>query len=282
LLFGSFPEPSVYVAALSVLFALDRLPSDIARAGGSTSITVFQPTSIDSRPLTHRELRSTAIVTQSSEEARKVWLAIKQYVKHEEDTFILPPSVIDSWVWHVDFRGPKSGDFSFGSLRNSNCCTDASRNLATARAIQQLEAAGGQARKVDWTVFEQAIKVTQGLIGVAARRAVRMETVLELQTRHMELSRQATNIMETVDVLFDPMRTCLCHSASERIEQDRLLIDSLILCGISIDTQPADTQQGHVGTTVMLIGATGRDGEILDIARELEKTMLYWINKLHQ
>jgi hypothetical protein len=98
LLFGSFPEPSVYVAALSVLFALDRLPSDIARAGGSTSITVFHPTSIDSRPLTHRELRSTAIVTQSSEEARKVWLAIKQYVNHEEDTFTLPPSVIDSWV----------------------------------------------------------------------------------------------------------------------------------------------------------------------------------------
>jgi hypothetical protein len=98
MLLGSFIEASTYVAALSVSFALDRILYGIDQAGASTSISVFHPTPIDSRPLTHRELVSTAIVAQSSEEARNVWLAIKQYVNHEEDTFILPPSVIDSWV----------------------------------------------------------------------------------------------------------------------------------------------------------------------------------------
>jgi Asp-tRNA(Asn)/Glu-tRNA(Gln) amidotransferase A subunit family amidase len=102
-----------------------------------------------------------------------------------------------------------------------------------------------------------------------------MGAVLELQTKQMELSLQATKIMETVDVLFDPVTTCLCHSASERMEQDRLLIDSLVLCGISVDPQLAATQQGHARTTVMLIGAKGSDGKILDVAREFEKTMSY-------
>jgi Asp-tRNA(Asn)/Glu-tRNA(Gln) amidotransferase A subunit family amidase len=102
-----------------------------------------------------------------------------------------------------------------------------------------------------------------------------MGAVLELQTKQMELSLQATKIMETVDVLFDPVTTCLCHSASERMEQDRLLIDSLVLCGISVDPQLAATQQGHARTTVMLIGTKGRDGKILETAREFEKTMPY-------
>jgi hypothetical protein len=275
LLVGIIPTTSASVAALSVSFALDCKLSGIVRAGASTSITVFHPTSVDSRPPTHRDARPTTIVAQSSEEARKVWLVIEQNASRQEDTFVLSRAVVNSWIWHVDFRGPKSGGFVFGSLRSSSCCSDASRHLPTARAIQQLEAAGGKAQEIDWSIFEEAEEVTRDLRLSAAKDTVSMKAGLELQTRHMQLSRQAAKILATVDVLFDPMATCLCHSASERAEQDHSLVDSLNFCSISVDPRLTQTEQGYIGTTIMLVGATGRDGRILDIARELEKTMLY-------
>jgi hypothetical protein len=275
LLIGIIPRSSASVAALSVSFALDSKLSGIAWAGGSTSITVFHPTSIDSRPLTHRDARPTTIVAESSEEARKVWLVIEQDTSHQEDTLVLSQAIINSWVWHVDFCGPKSGGFVFGLLRSSSCCSDASHHLHTAKAIRQLEEAGGKTQEVDWSIFEEAKEVTRDLVLLAAKDNVSMKAVLELQTRHMQLSRQAAKILDTVDVLFDPMTTCLCHSASERAQQDCSLVDSLNLCGISVGPRLTQTEQEYIGTAIMLVGATGRDGRILDIARELEKTMLY-------
>jgi hypothetical protein len=275
LLIGIIPKSSALVAALSVSFALESNPSGTARAGASKSTTVLHPTSVDSRPPTHRNARPMAIVAQSGEEARKVWLVMEQGTSHQEDAFVLPQAVINSWVWHVDFRGPKSGGFVFGLLRSSSCCSDASYHLRTAKAIQQLEEAGGKAQDIDWSIFEEAKRVTQDLVSLAAKDIVSMKAVLELQTRHVQLSRQAGKILDTVDVLFDSMATCLCHSATERAEQNHSLVDSLNLCSISVDSRLTQTEQGYIGTTTMLVGATGRDGRVLDIARELEKTMLY-------
>jgi hypothetical protein len=275
LLVGVIPQSSALVAILSVSFALDSNPSSVARAGASKSITALHPTSNDSRPPTHRDARPTAIVAQSSEEARKVWLVMEQDTRHQEDKFVLSQKVINSWVWHVDFRGPKSGGLVFGLLRSSYCCSDTSYRLRTAKAIQRLEEAGGEAQEIDWSIFEQAREVTQDLSLLAAKDTVSMKAVLELQTRHMQLSRQAAKILDTVNVLFDPMATCLCHSATERAEQNHSLVDSLNLCSISVGPRLTQTEQGYIGTTIMLVGATGRDGRVLDIARELEKAMLY-------
>jgi hypothetical protein len=275
LMVGISPRSSASVAVLSVSFALDGNLSSIAQTGVSTNITVFRPTSIDTRPPTHWKTRPTAIVAQSSDEARMVWLVIEYHTISQKDTFIVPQAVINSWVWHVDFRGPKVGGFTFGSLRSSSCCSDTFHHLCTAKAIHHLQAAGGRAKEINWSVFEQAKEVTQALSLSAARGTGSIKVVLELQTKQMELSWQAAKILETVDVLFDPLTTCSCHSASDRAEQNHPLIESLNLCSVSMGPRVTDAPQGYPGTIVMLIGATGRDGRILDIARELEKTMLY-------
>jgi len=273
LLMGCLPEPSASVAGLRVSFALDCFPSSVARTRTSTGVTVFDPTSIRGRPPSHRETGPTSIVAQSSEEARMVWLVIDQGPSDEEDTLVVPRSVIDSWVWHVDFRGAKSGGFVFGLLRDRSCCSDVSHHLRTQKAIQQLQAAGGRGQEIDYTVFEQAEKVNRDMFLLAVKETVSMQAVLELQVKQLEVARAATKILETVDVLVDPMTTCLCHSASERAEQTRCLVESLGLCGISVGSRLTQTQQGYNGLPLMLVGGTGRDGRILDIARELEKTM---------
>lgn len=276
LMVGSLPESSASVATLSVSFALDSNMSSIAQTGVSTGVTVFRPTSIDSSPPTHRETRPTAIVAQSSDEARMVWLVItEQDTSDQEDMFVVSQTVINSWVWHVDFRGPKSGGFVFGTLRDSSCCSDASHRLRTQHAVQQLQAAGGQAQEIDRSVFERAKELNRNMYRLAVKEIVSLQAVLELQVRQVELSREVTRVLETVDVLLDPLTTCLCHPASERAEQNHSLVDSLKLCGISVGPRLTHTRQDDKGTPLVLIGATGKDGRILDIARELEKTMLY-------
>jgi hypothetical protein len=275
LMVGSLPESSASVATLSVSFTLDSSLSSITQTGVSTGVTVFRPTSIDSRPPTHRETRPTAIVAQSSDEARMVWLVIaEQNTSDQEDTFVVSQAVINSWVWHIDFRGPKSGGFVFGMLRDTSCCSDASHHLRTQKAVQRVQAAGGQAQEIDRSLFERAQELNRNMYRLAVKEIVSLQAVLELQVRQIELSREVTRILETVDVLLDPLITCLCHSGSERAEQNHSLVDSLKLCGISVNPRLTHTRQVDQETPLMLMGPTGKDGRILDIARELENTML--------
>lgn len=132
LMVGSFAESSALVAVLSVSFALARDQASIARTRTSTGVTLFQPTFIDGRPPSHRETGPTAIVAQSSDEARSVWLVIEQVTRDLEDTLIIPQTVINSWVWHVDFRGPKDGGFHFGLLSSvRSSCSYLSHHLDT-------------------------------------------------------------------------------------------------------------------------------------------------------
>lgn len=273
LMVGSLHESSALVAALCISFALDSDQSSIARTRTSTGVTVFHPTSVDGRPPSHRETGPTAIVAQCSDEARMVWLVFEQGARNSEDTLIIPQAVINSWVWQVDFRGPKDGGFVFGLLRDESRCTDVSHNLDTQKAVQRLQAAGGRAQEIDCGVFEQAKEVIRNMFLLSVKGTVSLQAVLEAQVRQMEVSRAATKILETIDVLVDPMTPCLCHSVSKRAEQTRSLIESLGLCGTSVSPKLTQTQPGYVGTTFMLIGGTGRDGRILDIARELEKMM---------
>lgn len=275
LMVGCLPESSASVAALSVSFALDSNQSSIARTHTSAGVTVFQPTSIDGRPPSHRETGPVAIVVQSSDEARMVWLVTEQGPRDPEDTLIIPQAVIDSWVWHVDFRGPKDGGFEFGLLKDRSLCTENSHQSCNQKAVQRLQAAGGKAREIDSGVFEQAKEVIRDMFLLAVKETVSLQAVLEVQVRQMEVSRAATKILETVDVLVDPMTTCPCYSASKRAEQTRSLVESLGLCGISVGPKLTQTQKEYDGITFMLIGGRGRDGRILDIAKELEKTMLH-------
>lgn len=123
-------------------------------------------------------------------------------------------------------------------------------------------------------MFEQAKEVIGDMLLLSVKETVSLQAVLEVQVRQVEVSRAAAKILETVDVLVDLMTPCLCHSASKRAEQ-RSLVESLGLCGISVGPKLTQTQQGHDGTTFMLFGGAGRDGKILDIARELEQTILH-------
>ncbi|CAD0112542.1 unnamed protein product [Aureobasidium uvarum] len=222
------PEPLASVAARMVSFALDSNPSSISQARTSDSVVVFQPTPVDDRFSIDQDSGSTAIVAQSVQEARKVWLAIEQHLNRLENTSAISRKVENSWVWHVDFRGPKNGGFVFGIPRTSRTniwCSDASNH--NIQAVKRLQAAGGQAEEIDWNIFDQVKEVTLGLTLLAAAETVSMKAVLELQAKHAKLSRQATKVLETVDVLLVSMTACLCHTASERPEQSRYLFDTM-------------------------------------------------------
>ncbi|CAD0094147.1 unnamed protein product [Aureobasidium vineae] len=273
----SLPEPLVSVAARMVSFALDSNPSSIARARVSHRVVVFQPTLIDDRPAINQDSESTAIVAQSVEEARQVWLALEQHLDRLQNTSAISQTLTNSWVWHVDFRGPRNGGFVFGipSISRANsCCSDALQH--NIQAAKWLQAAGGQAQEIDWNIFEQAEEVARDLSSLAAAETVSMKAVLNLQTRQTKLSRRATKILESIDVLLISMTACLCHTASQRAEQSRYLFDGMAVCSVSVNTKPTQTQEKEDnGATLMLVGATGRDGRILDIAWDLEKTMLH-------
>lgn len=174
-------------------------------------------------------------MAQSVGEARKVWLAIEQSLDHPDNAFAISQAAVSSSVCHVDFRGPKSGGFVFGAprvLKVNTCCSDAFHH--TTQAIRRLRAAGGQAHEVDWDIFEQAKEAIRDLSSLAAAETVSMKAILGLQAKHMKLSHQAANVLETVDVLFLLMTACLSHSASGRTEQNSRLIDSMNICSIRL------------------------------------------------
>lgn len=86
---------------------------------------------------------------------------------------------IESRVWHVEFRGPKSGGFVFGipSVSRVNfCCSNTSHH--STQAIKRLQAAGGRAQDIDWNILEQADAVVRDLSLSTAAETVSMKAVL--------------------------------------------------------------------------------------------------------
>ncbi|KEQ85789.1 Isochorismatase hydrolase [Aureobasidium pullulans EXF-150] len=264
---GSSSESRLAVAARLVSFSLETSTSRIPHVvDGQNGIVTLHPTPGTLTPDTN----SLSIVAQCVEDARKIWLITDQ-TSNKDDVSLRPQATVNSWVWHVDFRGPRVGGFSFGVLKT---WTDASGQSSTVdsgvskslgQAIAQLQAVGGQSLDVDWDVFGQAKQLSQYLLSLDSAESVSMKDVLSLQAEQKLLTRKAAKIFEKIDVVLD----AACVSRSSK-GFDSSLVDMLDLCGITIDLSPTHKQHEHSDTVITLLGGSGREGRLLDIARELE------------
>ncbi|THW36602.1 Isochorismatase hydrolase [Aureobasidium pullulans] len=264
---GSSSESRLAVAARLVSFSLETSTSRIPHVvDGQNGIVTLHPTPGTLTPDTN----SLSIVAQCVEDARKIWLITDQ-TSDKDDVSLRPQATVNSWVWHVDFRGPRVGGFSFGvpktwtDASGQSSTVDSGVSKSLGQAIAQLQAVGGQSLDVDWDVFEQAKQLSQYLLSLDSAESVSMKDVLSLQAEQKLLTRKAAKIFEKIDVVLD----AACVSRSSK-GFDSSLIDMLDLCGITIDLGPTHKQHEHSDTVITLLGGSGREGRLLDIARELE------------
>ena len=233
---------------------------------GQNGIVTLHPTPGTLTPDTN----SLSIVAQCVEDARKIWLITDQ-TSNKDDVSLRPQATVNSWVWHVDFRGPRVGGFSFGvpktwtDASGQSSTVDSGVSKSLGQAIAQLQAVGGQSLDVDWDVFEQAKQLSQYLLSLHSAESVSMKDVLRLQAEQKLFTRKAAKIFEKIDVVLD----AACVSRSSK-GFDSSLIDMLDLCGITIDLGPTHKQHEHTDAVITLLGGSGREGRLLDIARELE------------
>ncbi|THV70733.1 Isochorismatase hydrolase [Aureobasidium pullulans] len=264
---GSSSESRLAVAARLVSFSLETSTSRIPHVvDGQNGIVTLHPTPGTLTPDTN----SLSIVAQCVEDARKIWLITDQ-TSDKDDVSLRPQATVNSWVWHVDFRGPRVGGFSFGvpktwtDASGQSSTVDSGVSKSLGQAIAQLQAVGGQSLDVDWDVFEQAKQLSQYLLSLDSAESVSMKDVLSLQAEQKLLTRKAAKIFEKIDVVLD----AACVSRSSK-GFDSSLIDMLDLRGITIDLGPTHKQHEHSDTVITLLGGSGREGRLLDIARELE------------
>lgn len=264
---GSSSESRLAVAARLVSFSLETGTSRIPHVvDGQNGIVTLHPTPGTLTPDTN----SLSIVAQCVEDARKIWLITDQ-TSNKDDVSLRPQATVNSWVWHVDFRGPRVGGFSFGvpktwtDASGQSSTVDSGESKSLGQAIAQLQAVGGQRLDVDWDVFEQAKQLSQYLLSLDSAESVGMKDVLSLQAEQKLLTRKAAKIFEKIDVVLD----AACVSRSSK-GFDSSLFDMLDLCGITIDLGPTHKQHEHTDTVITLLGGSGREGRLLDIARELE------------
>ncbi|THY22741.1 Isochorismatase hydrolase [Aureobasidium pullulans] len=264
---GSSSESRLAVAARLVSFSLETSTSRIPHVvDGQNGIVTLHPTPGTLTPDTN----SLSIVAQCVEDARKTWLITDQ-TSNKDDVSLRPQATVNSWVWHVDFRGPRVGGFSFGvpktwtDASGQSSTVDSGVSKSLGQAIAQLQAVGGQGLDVDWDVFEQAKQLSQYLLSLSSAESVSMKGVLSLQAEQKLLTRKAAKIFEKFDVVLDT--ACVSRSSKGF---DSSLIDMLDLCGITIDLGPTHKQHEHTDSVITLLGGSGREGRLLDIARELE------------
>jgi Asp-tRNA(Asn)/Glu-tRNA(Gln) amidotransferase A subunit family amidase len=189
-------------------------------------------------------------------------------------------------------------------------CDEVYRTLFK-QAIERLKRAGGTVHEVDWDLFEKSSDLMYNASLVQERiaclghefltknlenlhpatrivfaKALQSETmpwqVFEDLHLQAEYTRQAAQVFERIDVLLIP--TTPCHPTISEVEADPIGLNSKIgyfshfanvldLCGLAM---PASTYRNAGGEElpfgITLIGASGTDARVFDIAREFERT----------
>ncbi|KAF2213241.1 hypothetical protein CERZMDRAFT_96904 [Cercospora zeae-maydis SCOH1-5] len=311
---GSSSGSAVAVGAGLVSFALATDTAGSGRVPAAyNGIVGHKPTkgTLSARGLVPacKSLDTITVLATTVEEARRVWLVADQG-PDEADPYAKAQRSLA--LWHADFRGVKTGGFTFGvpPATALEQCDESFRTLF-ARSVARLERAGGTSREVEWKSFEGGSDLlyeaslvqeriacigaefieqnidnlhpaTKELLSAAAEKAVKPWQVFRDQHLQAQYTRDAAKIFEMIDVLLVPTTTC--HPTIAEMDADPLALNAklgyfthfanvLDLCGIAV---PAGTYQDDGGTTlpfgVTLLGASGKDGRIFDIAREFERT----------
>lgn len=256
-----------------------------------------------------KSLDTVTVLAQTVEDARAVWLVADQG-PDMSDPYNKPLHTLP--LWHVDFRGPKAGGFKFGvpPATALQACNPGFRSLFY-QAVERMKRAGGVAQEVDWTpykggndlLYEGALlneridclgpdflrsnaetlhPTIRRLFDKAMSSTIQPWEVfrdLHLQARY---TRAAALGFNDIDVLVVPTTTC--HPTVAEMEADPLALNSrlgeythfanvLDLCGMAVPASLYDAGDGKkLPFGVTLLGASGTDGKVFDIAREFERT----------
>ncbi|KAH0350731.1 glutamyl-tRNA amidotransferase subunit A, partial [Aureobasidium melanogenum] len=256
-----------------------------------------------------KSLDTISILTSTVDEARAVWLVADEG-PDMMDPFTKTQQSLP--LWHVDFRGPREGGFVFGvpSASALAICTSTYRKHFDL-AIERLELSGGVRQEVDWTPFEGGSRLlydgalmnervqcagsvfledkrqnlhptTRALFEAAMARNTKPWDVYRDQHAQAMQTRQAALIFEGIDILLVPTTTC--HPTVAEMEEDSIALNAklgefthfanvLDLCGVAVHSSVYEENEGkRLPFGVTLIGASGMDGKVLDIAKAFEQT----------
>lgn len=257
-----------------------------------------------------KSLDTVTVLAPTVEEAKKVWLVMDQGPDDADPYAKTQQSLA---LWHADFRGVRAGGFTFGvppQAALEHCSTEYQTEFA--QAVERIKSAGGIPQEIKWKPFEAGGDLlydgallqeriacigpdfiakhsasfhpaTKSLLESAMSKDVKPWEVFRDLHLQAEYTRQAAQIFEDIDVLLVPTTTC--HPTVAAMEADPIALNSklgyfthfgnvLDLCAIAL---PASTYQTWAGEKlpfgVTLLGASGTDGKVFDIAREFERTI---------
>ena len=256
-----------------------------------------------------KSLDTITVIASTVEEARSIWLVgderadiINPYAKTQQSLAL----------WQQDFRGPKKGGFKFGIPPQSalDVCIPEFRKLFS-DATARLERAGGSPVELDWTPFKggsdllyDATLLQERVASIGPEFIAKNLDSLEqpvhdilrsamnnkvepwevFRDLHLqaEYTRRAAIAFHDVDVLLVPTTTC--HPTIEEVEADPIKLNArlgefthfgniLDLCGLAVPASVYRSSEGEeLPFGICLLGASGTDGKVFDIAREFERT----------
>ncbi|KAK4221798.1 putative hydrolase [Podospora fimiseda] len=155
---GSSSGSSVSVGAKLVSFGLATDTAGSGRVPAAfNGITGFKPTkgTISARGLVPacKSLDTITVVAPCVSDARKVWQIIAQH--DPDDPYAKPPHALPTW--HVDFRGPRIGGFTFAIPPSSllETCSKPYQALFS-RAVNLIQSSGGRLIQKDYKPFSIA------------------------------------------------------------------------------------------------------------------------------
>ena len=310
---GSSSGSAVAVGAGLVSFALGTDTAGSGRVPAAfNGVTGFKPTkgTFSARGLVPAcaSLDTITVLAPTVDTARQIWLAAQ-----------LPPDINDPYskaekslpCWHVDFRGPKNGGFTFGipPPLALDSLTSTYRTLFAA-AVTRMQAAGGTPREIPWTAFagandllyegsllhervaclgreflEQNMSAFEPAIrdvfaGAMARATQPWDVYRDMHLQAKYTRDAALLFAREIDVLLVP--TTPCHPTIAEMEADPVALNArlglfthfgnvLDLCGVAVNAGFYEERGEKLPFGVTVVGGSGMDGRVFDVAREFER-----------
>lgn len=156
---GSSSGSGVVVAAGLVSFSLGTDTAGSGRVPAAfNGIVGLKPTkgTLSARGVVPacKSLDTVSIMAMTLADARRVWTVANQH--DPLDPYAKSPASLTTW--HIDFRGPKLGGFTFAIPPDEilAVCSEPYRKLFTQTVIA-LQNVGGTIRKIDYTPFQEAV-----------------------------------------------------------------------------------------------------------------------------
>jgi allophanate hydrolase len=256
-----------------------------------------------------RSLDTISILAPTVTSARAVWLVVDEGPDMDDPFAKVQQSLP---LRHVDYRGAKEAGFVFGVPPQSalSACTPIFREHF-AFAVERMRRAGGTPLEVDWTPFEGGSRLlydgalmneriqcagadflegngrdlhptTLKLFQAALARDVKPWDIYRDQHLQATYTRQAATAFQKMDVLLVPTTTC--HPTVAEMEAEPIALNArlgeythfanvLDLCGVAVNASYyEETPAKPLPFGITVIGASGTDGKVFDIAKAFEAT----------